>query len=101
MTCPICNQGMKPIFSSRVLGKYSAEFEWCMSCGFLRIANAHWLEEAYSSAIAATDKGLVIRNIDVARKLAVFLYFVLPGRGAGRHLDAAGGYSIFTRLMRD
>lgn len=38
MTCPICNQGMKPIFSARVLGKYSAEFEWCMSCGFFRIA---------------------------------------------------------------
>ena len=61
MTCPICNQGMKPIFSARVLGKYSAEFEWCMSCGFFRIANPHWLEEAYSSAIAATDTGLVMR----------------------------------------
>lgn len=101
MTCPICNQGMKPVFSAQVLGKYSAEFEWCMNCGFLRIANPHWLEEAYSSAIAATDTGLVRRNIDVARKLAVLLYFVLPGRGVGRYLDAAGGYGMLTRLMRD
>jgi len=101
MTCPLCNQGMKPVFSAQVLGKYSAEFEWCMNCGFLRVANPHWLEEAYSSAIASTDTGLVMRNIDVARKLAVFLYFVLPGRGAGRYLDAAGGYGMLTRLMRD
>lgn len=92
---------MKQVFSARVLGKYSAEFEWCMNCGFLRVANPHWLEEAYSSAIAAADTGLVMRNINVARRLAGFLYFVLPGRGAGRYLDVAGGYGMLTRLMRD
>lgn len=92
---------MSPIFSSRVLGKHVADFEHCTNCGFLRIANPHWLEEAYSSAIAATDTGLVARNIDVARKLAAFLYFVLPGRGTGRFLDVAGGYGMLTRLMRD
>lgn len=92
---------MSPVFSAQVLGKYPADFERCASCGFLRIVNPHWLEEAYSGAIAATDTGLVARNIDVARKLAVFLYFVLPGRGAGRFLDVAGGYGMLTRLMRD
>lgn len=101
MKCPICTQGVSPAFSAKVLGKYVAEFEHCASCGFLRIANPHWLEEAYTSAIAATDTGLVARNIDVARKLAAFLYFVLPGRGAGRFLDVAGGYGMLTRLMRD
>lgn len=101
MKCPICAQGMSPAFSARVLGKYPAQFEHCASCGFLRIANPHWLEEAYSSAIAATDTGLVARNIDVAQKLAAFLYFVLPSRGAGHFLDVAGGYGMLTRLMRD
>lgn len=92
---------MAPVFRAQVMGKYSAEFVHCANCGFLRIENPHWLEEAYSSAIAATDTGLVARNLDVARKLAAFLYFVLPGRGAGRFLDAAGGYGMLTRLMRD
>jgi hypothetical protein len=92
---------MTPVFHAQVMGKYPAEFFHCANCGFLRIENPHWLEEAYSSAIAVTDTGLVARNLDVARKLAAFLYFVLPGRGAGCFLDAAGGYGMLTRLMRD
>lgn len=101
MGCPICTYPMMPVFTAQVLGKYSADFENCQHCGFLRIANPDWLEEAYSSAIAATDTGLVMRNIAIARKLAAFLYFVLPGRGAGSYLDEAGGYGMLTRLMRD
>ena len=32
---------------------------------------------------------------------AVALYFVMGERGRGRYLDAAGGYGMLTRLMRD
>lgn len=92
---------MKPVFTAQVLGKHRADFEYCEYCGFLRIANPHWLEEAYSSAIAATDTGLVMRNIGIAQKLAAFLYFVLPGNCEGSYLDEAGGYGMLTRLMRD
>lgn len=101
MGCPICAYSMKSVFTARVLGKYLADFEFCDFCGFLRIAEPHWLEEAYSSAIAATDTGLVMRNISIAQKLAAFLYFVLPGNCEGHYLDEAGGYGMMTRLMRD
>jgi hypothetical protein len=88
-------------FSAQVLKKYSAKFECCESCGFLRVHEPFWLEEAYSSPIAAADTGLVARNISLSYKVASVLYFVFSDRGEGRYLDAAGGYGILTRLMRD
>ena len=92
---------MEPCFTAEVLGKYPAQYEVCNACGFLRAHDPHWLDEAYSSAIAAADTGLVMRNIAIACKLAGTLYWVLGERGKGRYLDAAGGYGMLTRLMRD
>lgn len=92
---------MKSIFTASVLKKYSAPYEICNNCGFLRATDPHWLEEAYSSAIAAADTGLVARNISLSSKVAGALYWVMDERGEGRYLDAAGGYGMFTRLMRD
>lgn len=99
--CPICSSPMKRCFTARVLYKYKAEYDSCSECGFLRVHEPHWLEEAYSDAIAAADTGLVTRNIGIAGKLAPVLYWVLGERGEGRYLDAAGGYGLLTRLMRD
>lgn len=101
MTCPICSGLMKPAFSAQVLSKYQANYEVCNTCGFLRAHKPHWIEEAYSSAIAAADTGLVMRNISIAGKVAAVLYWGMNERGQGRYLDAAGGYGILTRLMRD
>jgi hypothetical protein len=101
MNCPICQATTTPSFSAKVLGKYDAQYHVCKSCGYLYAINPHWLEEAYSSAIAATDTGLVARNISVASRLASILYGLLGERGQGRYLDAAGGYGMLTRLMRD
>jgi len=101
MTCPVCLSQMMPCFTTQVLSKYEARFEVCETCGFLRAHEPHWLEEAYSAAIATSDTGLVMRNISLACKLAGVLYFVLKERGDGRYLDAAGGYGLLTRLMRD
>jgi hypothetical protein len=92
---------MKFCFSAQVLCKYSADFEVCEACGFLRVREPHWLEEAYSSAIATSDTGLVMRNMSLACKLAGVLYWVLEERGNGLYLDTAGGYGLFTRVMRD
>lgn len=100
-SCPVCSGSMTHCFSAEVLGKYQADYEVCAACGFLRARDPHWLEEAYSSAIAAADTGLVARNFAVACKLAGVLYWALGERGLGRYLDAAGGYGMLTRLMRD
>jgi hypothetical protein len=92
---------MNASFKAKILGKYDAQYEICSDCSFLRIFEPFWLEEAYSSAIASTDTGLVMRNFSIARKLAVMLFFVFGERGHGACLDAAGGYGLLTRLMRD
>ncbi len=101
MACPICSGAMAACFTAKVLNKYHAQYEVCKECGFLRAHKPHWLEEAYSSAIALADTGLVMRNITIANQLAGVLYWVLHERGKGRYLDAAGGYGMLTRLMRD
>ena len=101
MACPICSGVMESSFKAEVLGKYLAQYEICNSCGFLRVNEPHWLDEAYSSAIAAADTGLVMRNISLACKVAGTLYWVTGDTGKGQYLDAAGGYGMLTRLMRD
>lgn len=101
MSCPICKSEMHEAFKATVLNKYPALYEFCNVCGFLRVAEPHWLEEAYSSAIVAADTGIVMRNISIAAKISSVLYFVAGDRGGGRYLDAAGGYGLLTRIMRD
>lgn len=101
MHCPLCIGQMKFCFAAKVLQKYMADYEVCSNCGFLRVREPHWLGEAYSSAIAAADTGLVARNVSLSRKVAGALYWVMGERGQGRYLDAAGGYGMLTRLMRD
>lgn len=92
---------MKPSFIAKVLNKHQASYEVCNACGFLRAHEPHWLDEAYSSAIAAADTGLVARNTSLASKVAGALYWAMGERGEGQYLDAAGGYGMLTRIMRD
>ena len=101
MPCPICSNRMTDSFRATVLGKYDALYRVCDTCGFLCADKPHWLDEAYSRAIADADTGLVMRNVSLALKLAGALYWAIDGRGAGRYLDTAGGYGLLTRLMRD
>lgn len=99
--CPICGKSFHQAFVAKVLNKYDAMYEQCDGCGFLRAHEPHWLDEAYSSAIAAADTGLVARNIAISKKIAGILYLVFGERGEGRYLDVAGGYGMLVRLMRD
>lgn len=92
---------MQPCFKAKVLCKYQAEYDVCTVCGYLCVRDPHWLEEAYTSAIVAADTGLVMRNTSLALKVASFLFWLMGERGQGRYLDAAGGYGLLTRLMRD
>jgi hypothetical protein len=92
---------MREIYQATILGKYRVSYYYCESCGFLRTERPYWLDEAYSSAIAAADTGLVSRNIQVSRALAALLFLAFRADGKGRWLDYAGGYGMLTRLMRD
>jgi hypothetical protein len=82
-----------------VLGKYPVQYLYSAESGLLTTEEAYWLEEAYSSAIASTDTGLVQRNIDNAQALEPVIH--LLGLDNGKVLDLAGGYGLLTRLLRD
>lgn len=101
MNCPICRTPTTVAFKVVILLKYEAEYQVCPHCGYLFTPEPHWLGEAYTEAIAATDTGLLKRNIVASAKVACLLYFALNERGQGRYLDIAGGYGMLTRLMRD
>ena len=101
MSCPVCSSAMHNCFTAEILGKYQAQYEVCDTCGYLRAHDPYWLEEAYTRAIANADTGLVMRNIILTNKISRVLFWLTHSKGQGLYLDAAGGYGMLTRMMRD
>lgn len=99
MSCPICHSAREVAFKARILEKYVVEYFFCQGCGLLQTEKPYWLDEAYSSAIAGSDTGLVQRNLYLSRVLSSLLFFLFEKNG--KYLDVAGGYGLLTRLMRD
>ena len=97
--CQICNGDVEHFFNQTLLEKYEVSYFYCNNCGFLQTEEPYWLEEAYGSAIADADTGLVDRNVSISRMLSNSLYFLF--KKDGKYLDIAGGYGMLTRLMRD
>lgn len=97
--CPICATRINPCFRKRVLGKYHVEYFECPACGLVKTEHPHWLEEAYASAIADMDTGLVQRNIEMSKTTSRIIAANFDPKGV--FLDYAGGYGLFVRLMRD
>lgn len=97
--CRICGASLQASFRHRLLGRHDVQYLRCDACGLLQTEAPYWLEEAYSSAIADCDTGLVQRNLQLADICSCLLWYLFKGRG--RFLDAAGGTGLFTRLMRD
>lgn len=82
-----------------ILDKYPADYYRCQGCGLVAILDTPWLEEAYASAIHDADIGLLRR----ARRYSALATAVITFEGlkGGRFLDWAGGYGVFTQVMRD
>ncbi|WP_407685895.1 class I SAM-dependent methyltransferase [Mycobacterium sp. HUMS_1102779] len=97
--CRICTSNTQLAFTRKVLAKYDCRYYFCPNCGGLQTEEPYWLEEAYASPVASADTGILVRNLDLAQATSLVLFFLFDRRG--RFLDAAGGYGIFTRLMRD
>ncbi|MCY2974103.1 MAG: class I SAM-dependent methyltransferase [Planctomycetota bacterium] len=87
------------LFQANILGKYPVDYFRCDQTGFIQTELPYWLDEAYSTAITASDIGLVQRNITVS-KLSIKMIDKLK-TPKERFLDFGGGYGLFTRLMRD
>lgn len=99
MHCRICNNETEKIFTSLVLNKHSVNYFHCPNCGILQTEDPYWLNEAYSRPINISDTGLLDRNLYFSKVLSVIIYFAF--NKDAQFLDYAGGYGIFTRLMRD
>ena len=99
MTCKICNSYSKNVFTAKVLKKHVVKYYKCDNCGYLFAEDPFWLEEAYSRTINLSDTGLLKRNIYFSKILSILIYFNF--NKDAMFLDYAGGYGVFTRLMRD
>jgi hypothetical protein len=98
--CPVCNNAVtRKMFSATVRCHYQAKYRLCEQCQFLYIESPQWLEEAYEVPINVSDTGIMARSLGLSRITSVLLYFLFNKKG--KFLDYAGGYGIFTRLMRD
>ncbi len=99
LNCSICNASTTLSFSAKLLCKYKVNYYHCPQCGLIQTEHPYWLNEAYSEAISRADTGIVMRNFSLSAKVSSLLYFYFDKNGS--YLDVAGGYGIFTRLMRD
>lgn len=99
MHCKICNQNSDKKFESLILGKYLTSYFACPACGFVQTGEPVWLEESYTEAINSCDTGILSRNIRLRESVSTILYHFFDRQAA--FLDYAGGYGVFTRLMRD
>ena len=97
--CKVCESPTRAFGSQRVLGAFDAEYRQCEVCGYVFVIDPHWLEQAYSTAIAALDTGIVTRNLWLADASCALLGLQL--RGVRRSLDFGGGTGLLVRLMRD
>ena len=97
--CKICGNENRFIFSAIILNKYAIKFFFCDFCRFLETEKPFWLDESYEESINRCDTGIIQRNLhySIISSNIIFNFF---DRNMD-FLDYAGGYGIFTRLMRD
>jgi hypothetical protein len=99
MICRLCGGASVPLFERDVLVKHRVTYHQCSVCGLTQTDTPTWLDEAYVDPIHPTDTGVLARNLGARRVVGTFLH--LSGVKREPCLDYAGGYGIFTRLMRD
>lgn len=99
ITCRLCAEQAHLLFKTLVLRKYDVGYYECGRCRLIQTEDPYWLEEAYARPINAEDTGLLVRNTTFADRVSVLLFSLLGPQG--RYLDYAGGYGVFTRMMRD
>jgi Methyltransferase domain len=99
MNCRICEKETGKSFEGNMLNKHMISYFYCNNCGFLQTEEAYWLKEAYKDPINMTDTGIIQRNIWLSKVTSSLIFFLFDK--SAKFLDFAGGYGIFTRLMRD
>ncbi len=97
--CKICQSPMAFFDRACILGAHQVAYYRCSRCGFIQTEAPYWLDQAYSTAIASQDVGILMRNLVNAEVASALWKLLLPG--AKRGVDFGGGHGIFVRLMRD
>jgi hypothetical protein len=97
--CKVCD-GVSLFFGETdVLKKHRVRYFRCEGCGFIQTETPYWLEEAYSSAIAGQDVGVMQRNLINREVTSAVLNLLFPK--VSNCVDFGGGHGILVRLMRD
>lgn len=99
INCKICGSSTSLTFTAKVLSRYEVQYFKCNRCEFLFTEEPYWLDEAYKNPINISDTGIMMRNIYFSKIVSSIIYFCFNKNS--EFLDYAGGYGIFTRLMRD
>lgn len=97
--CSVCNSSMEWQFQLKILNKHMIDYFLCSNCGLLQTESPFWLEEAYKSAIAELDTGILNRNLLNSQRLEPVLFKLFPQNV--KLVDEAGGYGLLTRFLRD
>ncbi len=97
--CRCCHAVALRFGQARLLGRHDVAYFRCTTCGFIQPEEPHWLGEAYAEAIAATDLGLVRRNLLQAPVVRAVLRACF--NPAGHFVDYGGGYGLLVRMLRD
>lgn len=93
MNCKICGHESEFWGSAELLGKHNVKYYRCPECGFIQTETPYWLDEAYSSAIADADIGLLGRNFSMARRVSALLKTTF--HTLSNFLDWGGGLRDF------
>jgi hypothetical protein len=99
VNCKVCSGPSAFFEETDVLRKYRVQYFRCGKCGFIQTETPYWLEEAYSSAIAKQDVGIMHRNLMNSEISSAVLNLLFPKMS--RAVDYGGGHGVFVRLMRD
>lgn len=99
MKCKVCEKQSTYLFTSKIINKYEVKYYQCSNCKFIQTEEPFWLDEVYQNPINATDVGLLRRNTFFSKIITSLLFIKFDSKQT--FLDYAGGYGVFTRMMRD
>lgn len=97
--CKICETQSSFFGETEVLKKYRVRYFRCEGCGFVQTEEPYWMTEAYSSAIANQDVGIMQRNLTNVQVTSAVLNLLFPK--VSNAVDFGGGHGVLVRLMRD
>lgn len=97
--CKVCGTPSGFFGETELLKKYRAQYFRCAICGFIQTEHPYWLEEAYSSAIAKQDVGIMQRNLVNCEVTSAVLNLMFPRTTSA--VDFGAGHGVLVRLMRD